>query len=345
MALSQNALFDRRYCVTLTSGVDTKVACYGNSPPANTGGVLGSLPTLGTTAQLTPTPLRVAFDVVKNSKDSPNKGSVEITNMAPSTRNSLRPGLTCQLEVGYRGAMQILFKATVVLVKTERHVADIVTKLELMDGNAATSLIPFDKTYNRNTPKKKVIMDCVQLLRVPTPVTPDGITTGAMVNLPEDVYSQGYTAHGSVYNTLSEICRTAGLEWSIQDGVIQICPLTTYIEDSGEMLAVNTGMIGVPSYDGQILTVSSLMNPRLTPGRLVAVQSRDGISGTFKIRGGHWQGDSHGDQWTCELECIPMGSTGVKLANTVGNSLKNLVTTAKAAEVAAQKAAKHKVKQ
>lgn len=311
MTISTDALFGRRWCVTLTSDVDTAVARYGNVDAAAT-------------------PLRIVFDVTKNLLSSPNRGVIQITNMSSANRSKLRPGLNVALEVGYQGPLQLLFYGRLLTVKSERRISDVVTSLEIMDGDAAISTIPFDKPYPANSQTSQVINDIITLLAVPTAATPKGITSGPVSGLPSSNYSNGYTAHGSVRDTLNEICGTAGLEWSIQNNQMTIIPLNNHAGATGRLISKDTGMVGTPTFDGKLLTVSCLCDPLLVPGQTVMVIGQDGINGVFKIRGGKWQGDSSGDTWSVEIEATPLVSGGpVPLPNKAGTTLKSLATAAK----------------
>ena len=80
-------LFGRQYQVAISSPDATQtVALYGN---------IGTSPLQGVTGAPQASALRVVFDIQRNVKDTPNKGTVQLTNMAPATRRAAWATSTC----------------------------------------------------------------------------------------------------------------------------------------------------------------------------------------------------------------------------------------------------------
>lgn len=289
--MSQDPLYSRSYRLTLGTLARPNLAIYGNTPAGSVG--------------LLPTPLRIEFEIEKTCVAAANKGQVKITNMNDTNRAALRPGIIGTLEAGYAGALQTLFVGGIAKAKTERQGPDIVTTLDMGDAEASIQNTVLDKSYGAGTLLTQVLTDCCLAMQLPTPAQPDSTQFGLALGIPAVRFAKGLTVHGPVRSTLTRLCRTYGLEWSIQNNAIQIIPLKAHNGVTAETLSKDTGLIGVPSFDGSLCLVQALLNPRLVPGCLIAVQSKT-VNGFFKVRKGKWTGDTHGQPWLCELESIPM---------------------------------------
>lgn len=290
-------LFNRSYQVILGTPANPNQAVYGNTGDGAA--------------------IRVAFDVEKCMKGSPNKAVVRLYNLAPKNRQVIQRGMLLTLAVGYRGAVQTLFLGCVRTSPSSRSGPDIVVAIEAGDGEAAITQVSLDRSYDAGVTLAQVLTDLAQQMQLVTSANPLGMTAGTAVGIPNVVYGKGLVVHGPVRDTLNKLCKPQGLEWSIQDGALNLIPQDKHTGEEAEVLTPQTGLLGVPSMDGEILRVTALMNPRLTPGRLIQVQSPS-IEGYFKIRGGKWEGDSHADKWQCDLEAIPAPNVAQTLPATAG---------------------------
>lgn len=278
------ALFDRAWQVIIGTPANPNQASYGS---------------VGTGS----TPLRVAFNVAKGQKGSPNKAVISIFNMAPQNRAAIRQGMLVTLSAGYNAQVQTLFAGVVTKVTAARAESDIVVMLECGDGESAITTVNFDRAYDAGTTLAQVLTDVATAMQLVTAGNPTGVDAGAALGIPPITYGKGLTVHGSVRNTLDKLCKPAGLEWSVQNGALQIIPLAHHSGEAAEVIGPDTGLIDVPSTDGEVTSFVALLNPRLAPGRLVQLQSSS-INGFFKIRGGKWDGDSHGPKWQAAIEAV-----------------------------------------
>ncbi|RZL29679.1 MAG: hypothetical protein EOP64_00305 [Sphingomonas sp.] len=298
--MTGGALYDRRYTLMLGTLTQPSLAVYGTTPGVGTH---------------RPTALRIEFDIEKDILPSSNKGGIRITNMNDGNRAALRPGILATLEVGYAGLMQTLFIGGALKVKTQRQGPDIVTEMECGDGEATIQNTVLDKSYSAGTTLSQVLTDIAAAMQVPSAAAPDGSRFGLAVGVPSYVFKRGFTIHGPIRATMDKLCKTFGLDWSLQNNALQIVPKKHHTGETAELLSPRTGLLGVPSFDGRTCTFGSLLNPRLTPGRLVLLQSK-AVSGLFKIRKGKWSGDTHGPHWLCEIEAIAMPAAQALIQST-----------------------------
>lgn len=104
---------------------------------------------------------------------------------------------------------------------------------------------------------------------------------------------------------MTDLCRSAGLEWSIQDGCLQLLNI-------GEALSTNeaiqldssTGLIGSPSVDSQgVLEFTTLLIPGIAPGVLVDMDSLF-VKGGYRIEKVRYQGETVGQDWYAHCTAV-----------------------------------------
>jgi hypothetical protein len=99
---------------------------------------------------------------------------------------------------------------------------------------------------------------------------------------------------------------TAGYQWSIQDGVLQVLAPSETTLETVYVLNSSSGMIGSPEKgeDGTIKGVS-LLQGDIRPGRRIQFDSKM-VKGTFKTERVIHTGDTWGQNWYTELEAKPI---------------------------------------
>lgn len=125
-------------------------------------------------------------------------------------------------------------------------------------------------------------------------------------------FATGLTLEGPSQKELTRLLAPRGFKWSIQDSKLQILRDTDVRTDEAVLIIADTGMIGSPESgapknpgDVPILTVSTLIDPRLVPGVRMRVESRN-ISGLYRVEQVRHVGDTHGDDWTTRVEAKPV---------------------------------------
>ena len=277
-----------------------------------------------TVSNLDVSDFKVHFRIEKTLKPEPNKALVEIYNLSEDHREALAelaPGksvgkkgkkkgqtspnlkgvIPCRVEAGYTddGAKQI-FLGDLRTCDTERDGADWVTAVTSGDGERAFRTARISQSFGASTPVSTALTSLVKGL---------GLGTGNLSKVlaalkvgPAQVYARGVVFSGPVVRHLTDLCRSANLEWSIQDGVIQFVDLNKALGERAVVLSSTSGLIGSPNVDGNgVLKAKTLMIPDLRCGRLVTVDAKY-VQGTFRIEKIVTEGDSHGQDWGHEIE-------------------------------------------
>jgi hypothetical protein len=315
---SAQYLFNRAYAVNLAPPGQSAALQYG---------------TIGTT----PAPLRVKFEVEKTIFGaSPNHTKIEIYNLSTQSRSSIKKGYLVQLLAGYSTLKNkppligTIFTGNVYLAKSDRHGPEIVTSLECLDGGSAITYAVLDKSYGPGATLVQILGDIATAMSVTTDSNPAGISAGVAVGIPAQVYNNGFVCKGPCKDSLDALLKPQGLEWSIQNGNLNIIPKTAYDGNTAEVVSQDTGMIGVPSLNEYFVQFTSLLNPRLTPGALVQLISENTLlNGYYKIRKAKYTGDSHENTWQVACEATPMPAGSVQnLPSATGFNYATAVNTA-----------------
>lgn len=261
--------------------------------------------------------LRITFDIEKNSYSTSNKSKIEVYNLSSDSRAKYTKGSLLTLQAGYITTIDTLFIGIVTgRVMNTRKGPDIITSFEFGDGEKEIFYTNFDQSYPPATPVIMIINDLVQAMKIRL-----GSVTGIPVTA---IYNKGFVASGSVKRNLDYITKSYNLQWSIQNGELQILPIGAALLQQAVLVSQNTGMIGVPSEGNggdNITTFTSLLNPKLAPSALVALQSEQ-FNGIYTIKSVKHEGDTHSNKWQSTCECTPVNNAvAVNIPQNVGNQI------------------------
>ena len=210
-------------------------------------------------------------------------------------------------------------------MKTIREGPDIITTIASGDGEKKNRNARIDRSYAPGTTIQQVVKDLAEAMGVGL----GNLNRIGKVEFPKAgaTFPTGTTLSGNVSDELTEILRSAGLEYSIQDEQLQILTRDQALKDEVVILAPDSGLVGTASVGSdRILRCTTLMIPDIFPGRRVrpetesvqgdvsAIQSRgsgrrhlENFSGIFRCQKCIYTGDtSAGERWTIEIEADPL---------------------------------------
>lgn len=271
------------------------------------------------------TELDVNFKIEKSLKDEPNKCTLKVFNLTEDQRaaiEELNPptkaissvankkvrlaarkqatqGIPVKIEAGYGGDNSLLWLGDIRTAHSVKEGPDWVTILESGDGEKAYQNARMNVSYGPMTPVDTALRAMVRALGIA-----EGNVESAIRTLKQKgkIYPKGTVLSGPVAPMITDFCRAADLEWSVQDGAIQILNRGEALKDSAFKVSPKTGLLGSPSVDVDgILKCKILMTPDVRPGRLIVVDAAR-VKGNYKIDKATWQGDSSGEAWEIDLE-------------------------------------------
>jgi hypothetical protein len=273
--------------------------------------------------------MHVAFAVQRDTKRVPNNAELEVWNLAPSTRARLvkLTAVPVRIEAGYLGSdIGTIFLGDLRRAHSRREGADIITRASAGDGQKAVRIAKLAKTFPAGTKVGSVISELGKALGV----KPGNLSAfqGARLQDGSTALKRSLTIHGAVYDELERICRSCGLEWSVQDSELQLKeigkPVGSAVGAQGPLLRADSGLIGTPEVEtaeevskgdakkaaavkGQVIVSGTcLLRSDLRPGLPFRVES-DAFTGNLVCRTTEHRGDSHGtgEDWTVTWSGVP----------------------------------------
>lgn len=244
------------------------------------------------------TEARIVFDVKKTTGAEPNKCTIKVYNLAPTTRAELeQKPLRVILHGGYDGVLKLLALGDLDRGWSEPDSStDVVTTLEIGDGLRAYSHARVTKAYRPPITLKQVISDAAKSMQFPLPSLPSDFNRA----LPS-----GFSTDGPTRNLLEKVLAPLGYTWSSQNGKLVILkggvPLSTEF-----LLSSDTGLIGYPEvsppdWGGKSeVKCESLLYPELEPnarGRIDTALHRS----TIRITEVQHMGDTEGSEFKTSI--------------------------------------------
>jgi hypothetical protein len=210
-------------------------------------------------------------------------------------------GVPVLVELGYVDGIHQVFLGDLRTVTHQKDGADWLTTIESGDGEVAKRIARVKVSTGPGVPIDVALRAVVKAL---------GVDAGNAAKVISDLKAAGIaklftkrlTINGSAAEAMTNFCNSAGLQWSIQDGAVQIVGRGEAVSPVAVKLSTATGMVGSPSVDPKgICSVTALLQPKLVVNGLVTIESRS-VSGTFKISKVTWDFDTHAQPWYAQIE-------------------------------------------
>lgn len=254
--------------------------------------------------------LKIGFDVTKTIGSSQNTGTVTVTNLSKSRRNMLGEEYdTLELTVGYNDdGGSLLLKGNIRDVKHQKDSPDVVSTIEIGDGDKGVNEGAASKTFKAGTKPKEIVEYLVKQM--------PGVEIGQLKGLDDlAAYKRPVTLFGYAANELNELGRQHKFYWSIQNGKFEAVANDKFIDDGVILVSQETGLIGIAEPTDKGVKFKCLINTRLLPGRKVKVQSdfidetsgrekrdSDDGGGLFRVSSAHFSGDSRDAPFFVEVD-------------------------------------------
>lgn len=245
--------------------------------------------------------LRVTFKVSASTASKPNTAEISIYGLSETSRAACATqGAEVRLVAGYRDTAALVFSGQVTHGESSRQPGGWVTVIEARDGQPQWTrrmrLGLHKATKHRELLKAIASEMGLQVSAEQLDLVGAGATPGPVA------------LYGFAHAEMDVLCRSLGLEWSIQRGRLQLLPLDGATTETAVVLSPETGLIGTPQRQAKeagkrrVIEVQSCLQPALKPGRLVQLTSQT-LSGLLRCRTVEVVGDTHGADWTSTCEC------------------------------------------
>jgi hypothetical protein len=264
---------------------------------------------------------RTVFKVERNTNRDPNKAEVTVYNLNSSNRKILQTGADIAeatpfyewplvIEAGYTLNRPQIFSGDIVRASSKNEGVDWLTTIEAEDGGKKYKSARWSMSYGPGTTLTQLLIDCTAALGVGLGNSAAQFASFAQSKRPADrrkvVFPRGVTVSGQVSRILDKYITTAGYQWSIQDGALQVLGPDSVLIGQAVVLNQFSGLIGsIETGEKGVITGTSLMNGLITPGRQLIIASKN-TNGIFKTTKVTHSGDTWGSEWYSEFEGKPL---------------------------------------
>lgn len=294
MAGSDQALFDRRCRLTIADPVKEKnnfkfetfnvTEIDGGRSDAN---LIG---------------MRVQFDIKKTLKKEPNTSTITVTNLSADSRSKFQAkGVHVTLEAGYKDTGMVrYFAGDVRTVDHVRKGPDWESVFRLGDGERAWQFARVNESFAPGAAVSDVLRSVAGRM---------GIDLGNAIEQANKLgtkLDQGFCVSGSASRALDLLMKSIGMEWSIQDGALQILKVSQVLDLPVPEIGPDSGLLdspemGSPPKKGAPALVKfKCLLTSVKPGAKVKLKS-ERYNGYLRVVACSFKGDTSGGDWFSEI--------------------------------------------
>lgn len=280
--------------------------------------------------------LRFAFSIRRGDMQTPNSADIRVYNVSDDTANQIlqfqpKPEYTrVVIQAGYESNYGIIFDGEIKQVRRGRESqTDTYLDITAADGDRAYnySVTAISLAADKTKPKD-------QISAIIQAMATHGISEGYLPELPEQNLYRGKAIFNMSRDELRKQAENSSCSWSIQDGKVNVIPLTCY--QPGEAVVINsaTGMIGLPEQTQDGIRVRTLLNPKIKIGQQIQLDNQSiqgyrysldvsqaannanlstaiktNADGFYYVMQADHSGDTRGNTWYTDLICLAIDAS------------------------------------
>lgn len=271
------------------------------------------------------TKLDVSFRVTKTLKKEPNTCEVTIYNLNKEHRDQLAQieAPIVKIKASYKGRGStataalaavdsllgsanateagLIFLGDVRDVSSRYDPPDWLTNLESGDGEKSKRSARINKSFAKGTSLTTAMSEAAKAMGVGLGNIAKKSLSGKLLGAGGE-FLNGLTLSGPASKELDRVVKSAGFEWSVQDGVLQLLDPGKPLEDISVKLSSSTGLIGSPTIgnDG-VCRMTALINSDIVPGRQIELESET-IKGRFRAERCEYTGTNYDTDFYVNIE-------------------------------------------
>lgn len=212
------------------------------------------------------------------------------------------------VDAGYAEGTSRLFTGNLRKAIPSREGTDWIVTVTAGDGEYARRNARVGRAFSAQTNLAAVVRYLAEAMGVGVGNAVEAFRTARMGG-GAGVLEDGTILRGMAAGELTRLCDSAGLTWSIQDGLLQVLPAGASLGRTAIRLGPDSGLIDTPSIiDRRTVEAKALIQPGLVPGQQVVLASAL-VGGVWRISEVTFNGETDGDRWEAELTLKrPMGN-------------------------------------
>lgn len=269
---------------------------------------------------------RCRFNVNTADVQTPNTADVWIYNLSELTSRRIGGEFTrVTLQAGYEnGNFGVIFDGTIKQVRRGRESAtDTYTHIQAADGDIAYNFGIVNQTLAAGTSPQD------RAKAIGQGFTPHGVTLAPPpADMAGGILPRGKVLYGMAREMMRDLAQSTLTTWSIQNGVVTIIPMTSYLPTEAVVITSKTGMIGLPEQTDNGIYVRCLLNPRIEIGTRVKLDNKSiqqmifdlqytainlpatlAADGMYRVLVAEHRGDNRGNDWYTDLVCLSVDPT------------------------------------
>jgi len=252
--------------------------------------------------------LRMAFNVEKTLSADPNKADLQIWNLSKDSRSAIQTkNAPVIIEAGYVDTLEQIFSGDMSFASHVREGIDWITRMQAGDGEKQYRSARINESFKAGVSLGSMINKAASSMGLGLGNIAEKIRAGDFRGSITE-FAKGIVLSGKSSDVLEDLLKTAGYDWQIHDGQIEIFKAKDTTEDTAVVLNLESGLVGTPELgeDGAV-KARSLLNGNLFPGRKVQIIARlvgdtFEINGFFRIQRVVHSGDTWGGDWYSDIE-------------------------------------------
>ncbi len=276
--------------------------------------------------------LRCKFNIQKTMMMQANYSTITIYNLSANTENSLiTEGNRIVVEAGYEGEQYgVIFDGTVIQpIRDKQDGVDYLLTLNCLDADGFLNGGVVNFSLLKGQTHRDVVNNLVSKAKVST----------FAGNLSKDLDNvqllRGKVCFGLAKDIMSQIAKTQGGTFYMEDGAVNIIKMTDLPTDEIIELSPSSGLIGVPAQTEYGVSGKCLLNPRVKVNSLIhidnslihdmqaqikqVIRSLDN-SGIYRVIQVNYNCDTRGDEWFSEFQTVSQaGMMPSMMNNSTGN--------------------------
>jgi len=201
--------------------------------------------------------------------------------------------------------MPLIFVGAVTYVETSLDAGDRETYIELVDGRIELRDCYVSLSYSGVINTKKIIQDVAADM---------GITVSFSYNAEFADLPNGFSFIGHGHVALDKACATSGLQWAIQDGILQVKMERDTMTKQVYLIDPDSGLLSIPkkinygediSKDGDQYgyEIEYLLNGAIGISDYIRLESKV-VKGYFRLKTLELRGDNLEGDWMCRAKVI-----------------------------------------
>lgn len=289
--------------------------------------------------------LRITFAIKKTDGQTPNTANIRVYGLNEDTKSKIQKEYTnVLLQAGYESNFGVIFTGTAKQVKRGLEVnTDPFLEIQAADGDTAYNFSTVNATISAGATQRDQIDQITKIMKA------KGVQVGTVELDDTQKLPRGKVMYGMGRDYMRQSAQSGGASWTIQNGVVQVVPLTGVLPDQAVVLNSQSGLVGRPEQTNTGIKFRCLLNPMILMGGAIQINEKDievaqmdiappvkkenskstskddsqpvsiEADGFYRVIAMVYTGDTRGNDWYCEGECLDIDATVPKTKSVQAN--------------------------